>query len=107
MSQLQIEAKTDVLVFLCNLKGGQIPGKIYQYSATNKTILFILDGTKQEISILKKYFGKFNRYVFCENNEDSIKRAVNDIINGNIDSIDNKPIEDFNPKNIMKFILER
>lgn len=103
----KIEAETDVLVFLCNLKGGQIPGKIYQYSATNKTILFILDGTNQEMSILKKYFGKFNRYVFCENNEDSIKRAVTDIVNGNIDNIDNKPIEDFSPKNIMKFMLER
>ena len=100
----KIEAETDVLVFLCNLKGGQIPGKIYQYSATNKTILFILDGTEREMSILKEYFSKFNRYVFCENNEDSIKKAVNDIVTGNIANIDNKPIEDFSPQNIMKLI---
>ena len=38
-----IENNTNVLVFLCNRQGGQIPGKIYQYSATNKTILFISD----------------------------------------------------------------
>ena len=35
-----IEDRTNVLVFACNRKGGQIPGKIYQYSATAKTILF-------------------------------------------------------------------
>lgn len=33
-----IEDKTNVLVFLCNRKGGQIPGKIYQYSATYNVV---------------------------------------------------------------------
>lgn len=100
-----IEKKTNVLIFLCNLKGGQIPGKIYQYSATNKTILFILDGTEEEKIILKEYFSKFNRYVFCDNTEESILEALKMIENGKLDGINNEPVEYFSPKNIMKMIL--
>ena len=100
------ENKTNVLVFLCNLKGGQIPGKIYQYSATNKFILFILDGTEEEKNILKEYFSKFNRYVFCENNESSIKAAI-DYINSNIDKKElYTAIDDFKPEKIINLILE-
>ena len=44
----EIQSQTQVLVHLCNLSGGQIPGKIYHYSSTKKPILFILDGTKEE-----------------------------------------------------------
>ena len=100
-----IEDKTNVLVFLCNRKGGQIPGKIYQYSATYKTILFILDGTDEEKQVLKEYFQKFNRYVFCENTVEDITRAIKDIESGNIGNVVNKPIEAFNPKETVKKIL--
>ena len=64
---------------MCNLKGGQIPGKIYQYSATNKKILFILDGSESEISVLENYFKKFNRYIFCKNNVVDIEFAIKEI----------------------------
>lgn len=100
-----IEDKTNVLIFLCNRKGGQIPGKIYQYSATYKTILFILDGTDEEKKVLREYFEKFNRYVFCENTVEDITRAINDIENGNIGSVKNEPIEAFNPKETIRKIL--
>ena len=99
------ENKTDVLVFLSNLSGGQIPGKIYQYSATDKTILFILDGTDNEKKVLKNYFNKFNRYVFCENNENSIQNAIKNIIDNNI-KVKNECIESFSPKNAIRNILE-
>lgn len=100
-----IEEKTNVLVFLCNRQGGQIPGKIYQYSATDKTILFILDGTDEEKKVLKSFFEKFNRYVFCENTVEDICRAINDIENNRIGKIVNKPLEDFAPKRIIENIL--
>ncbi len=45
----ELEAKADVLVHLSNKQGNQIPGKIYQYSGTNKPILFILDGNEKII----------------------------------------------------------
>lgn len=101
-----IEDKTNVLIFLCNLKGGQIPGKIYQYSATNKTILFILDGTDEEKKVLREYFEPFNRYVFCENTVEDITRAIKFIENKEFGNIKNVPIEDFNPKTTIKKILE-
>lgn len=100
-----IEDKTNVLIFLCNRKGGQIPGKIYQYSATYKTILFILDGTDEEKKVLREYFEKFNRYVFCENTVEDITRAIKDIEKGNIGSVKNEPVEAFNPKETIRKIL--
>ena len=101
-----IEVSTNVLVFLCNRSGGQIPGKIYQYSATNKYILFILDGTNEEKQILKDYFSKFNRYVFCDNTVEDICIAINDIQNKNFKGIDNSSLSCFEPKDILNNILQ-
>ena len=107
LSELKkIEDKTNVLVFLCNKKGGQIPGKIYQYSATNKIILFILGGTDEEKDIIKDYFKPFNRYVFCENTVEDITRAIMLIENDDFGGINNIPIEEFCPKNTIKKILK-
>lgn len=101
-----IEDKTNVLVFLCNRGGGQIPGKIYQYSATSKTILFILDGTEDEKAVLQEYFAKFNRYVFCQNRHDDIVRAIRQIESGNTGDVKDLPIDDFEPEKIVSDILE-
>ncbi len=101
-----IEDSTNVLVFLCNRKGGQIPGKIYQYSATSKTILFILDGTEDEKTVLRDYFEKYNRYVFCENNVESIKEAIEKIKNNNLGGISNTPLNSFSPEIIIEKILK-
>ena len=101
-----IEDGTNVLVFLCNRKGGQIPGKIYQYSATNKTILFIMDGTEEEQRVLKGFFGKFNRYVFCQNTVDDIAEAILKIETGNFGDVQNVPLDEFNPVKTITNILE-
>lgn len=101
-----IEDSTNVLIFLCNRKGGQIPGKIYQYSATDKTILFIMDGTVEEQAVLKDYFGKFNRYVFCRNTAADIARAIRDIEEKNLGAVKNEPIEAFNPTVTIENILK-
>ena len=101
-----IENNTNVLVFLCNRKGGQIPGKIYQYSATDKIILFIIDGTEEEQRVLKEFFGKFNRYVFCQNTVDDIARAIQKIETGNIGDVQNVPLDEFNPVKTITNILE-
>lgn len=101
-----IEDSTNVLVFLCNRQGGQIPGKIYQYSATDKTILFILDGTEDEQAVLKEYFGKFNRYVFCQNTVEDITHAIRQIESSDIGSVRNVPLDDFEPQKIVTSILE-
>lgn len=101
-----IEDSTNVLIFLCNRKGGQIPGKIYQYSATNKTILFIMDGTGEEQEVLREFFGKFNRYVFCQNTKEDIARAIRMIESGNLNGVENRPLDDFNPTLTIENILK-
>lgn len=101
-----IEDSTNVLVFLCNRKGGQIPGKIYQYSATGKIILFIMDGTEDEQRVLKEYFGQFNRYVFCQNTKEDIVAAIRWIESGDLGEVQNVPLVDFDPVRTVTNILE-
>lgn len=98
----KVQAKTGILVHLCNLRGGQIPGKIYHYSATQKPILFILDGTAEERNILKTYFSQFERFYFCENNVDSISAAMNTIC---ADSTRWERLEAFSPKSVVQQLL--
>lgn len=99
-----IQANTDVLVHLCNLKGGQIPGKIYHYSVTKKPILFILDGTPTEVEILRKHFSKFNRYFFCENNVSSITACMKEILEA-VCTKEFDVVSDFLPVNVVKLVL--
>ena len=100
-----VQDSTGVLVHLCNLKGGQIPGKIYHYSATDKPILFILDGTLEEQKIIKEYFERFNRYYFCENNKESICKAISELKN-NFQKYKGIEVKEFMPKNVIKKLLE-
>lgn len=99
------EDDVNVLVFVCNRKGGQIPGKIYQYTATNKYILFILDGTDDEKKVIKEFFEPLNRYVFCENNEASINDAIKKIQSGTLPESYCSSRNDFEPKKIIENIL--
>lgn len=100
------EEKTDILVFLCNKKGGQIPGKIYQYAATYKTILFILDGIEDEKRVIRNYFEPFNRFVFCENTTEDIEQAIYKILNDDYGDVVNRPLAEFEPVKIIQRILE-
>lgn len=100
------EEKTNVLVFLCNKNGGQIPGKIYQYATTDKTVLFILDGTEDEKNVIREYFEPYNRFVFCENNVEDIKNAIWRIENNELGDINNRPLNEFEPVKIVQRILE-
>ena len=70
------ESECDILVCICNKTGTQIPGKVFRYASINKPILLIVDGNKKKI---KFYFNKFNRYIICDNNENSITEAINNI----------------------------
>lgn len=101
-----IEDATEVLIFLCNRAGGQIPGKIYQYSATNKIVLFILDGTEKERQILEEYFSQFNRYIFCENTVEDICEAIKKIKSNNYGDVNITPLDCFEPKDIIEKILK-
>lgn len=101
-----IQNQSTVLVHLCNLRGGQIPGKIYHYSATKKPILFILDGTKEEIGIIKTYFQKFNRYHFCENTKEDILKVIDLFLKG-YESFEKKPVAEFAPKAVIEKLISK
>lgn len=83
------EDAVDLLICLCNNSGTQIPGKLYQYAATNKPILVINDG---EID-LEQQFGHYGRFMFADNNVESIKAALKNI--SNIDFKGLSPLYDF------------
>lgn len=100
-----IEDSANILIFLCNKKGGQIPGKIYQYSATYKTILFILDGINEEKRVIREYFEKYKRYVFCDNDVNSIRQAIRYIERNELIGITNHPVDAFRPERIIEEIL--
>jgi glycosyltransferase involved in cell wall biosynthesis len=59
------EAESDVLVCICNTKGGQIPAKMYYYAASLKPILVIVDGIKADE--IARYLGEFKRFYICNN----------------------------------------
>lgn len=98
----KIESNTDVFIHLCNLKGTQIPAKVYYYSGTKKPILFILDGEKKRI---KNFFEKYDRYVFCENKEEEIVKAIEKLKNGNYDKKKARILEELSPASIAKELM--
>jgi hypothetical protein len=71
---LEMEAQSDILVCICNIKGTQIPGKIYYCTSYKKPIIVVLDGEHK--SELKSYFDKFDRFILCDNDEASIRLAI-------------------------------
>lgn len=73
----EMQKKTDLYICLLNNSGTQIPGKLYHYAATNKPILVIVDGDKQEEMI--SYLKSFDRYIICENNIVSICDSIKNI----------------------------
>lgn len=99
----EIQDRTSVLVHLSNLRGGQIPGKIYHYSATTKPILFILDGTDEEKTILKYYFSRFKRYQFCDNNKEEIMKAIRSFKEREEDVYHS--VTSFTPKSVTRQII--
>jgi hypothetical protein len=101
---VELQDQSDILVHLCNLHGGQIPGKIYHYSATTKPILFILDGTSKEIQMIKEYFEKYNRYHFCINNKEDILKIMKSFLAGNED-FEKEPVAEFHPRQVISLLL--
>jgi hypothetical protein len=102
----KVQESTDVLIHLCNLRGGQIPGKIYHYSGTDKPIIFILDGEEEEKRLLKEYFKKFNRYHFCDNTKESIRATMNKFIQGDL-SKKSFIMQEFSPKQVVSELLNQ
>ena len=98
----ELEKTMDALICICNKNGTQIPGKVYHYSATNKPIIIILDGSERKK--MKEYFDSFNRFIVCENDEKSIKNVLDKLEEDNTEYV---PLDNLLPKNIVKSLLEK
>lgn len=75
----KVELNADILVCLLNKKCIQIPGKIFYNIDIKQQILIIVDGKYG--NKIKEYLKEFNRFVFCDNNIESIKKAITYILN--------------------------
>lgn len=99
----QLEMSSDVLVTICNLRGTQIPGKVYYAAASQKHMLVILDGDKKDK--LKEYVESFGRYIVCDNTVESIQTALHKLRDNN-NTIKYTVPELFLPENNVSVILK-
>ncbi|GAA1370506.1 hypothetical protein [Peribacillus frigoritolerans] len=99
----EIEKQVDILIGVCNLKGTQVPAKLYYYAATNKPVIFIIDGNEQNKQFLSEYITSFNRFIVCENNIESIEDTIMNFEELN-KTVNNSPIEKLNFINVAKEI---
>jgi len=94
--------KCNVLVCLMNLKGNQIPGKIYHDTSLTKDILLIKDGEYGDD--IQKFFEKYHHYTFVSNDENKILQAIE---NYKINGIPvRKPVVEFTPVNIAERMID-
>jgi hypothetical protein len=70
----RMEDEASVLISICNKNGTQIPGKVFYQAGYQKPMIIILDGEFKEK--MRAYFDSFDRYILCENNEESISKAI-------------------------------
>ena len=70
----RMEDEASILISICNKRGTQIPGKVFYQAGYQKQMIIILDGEFKEK--MRAYFDSFDRYILCENNEESISKAI-------------------------------
>ena len=98
---LEIENDADVIFCVCNLRGTQIPGKIFYKASSDKHILIAVE--KELHDEMCQYFESFNRFVVCDNTPESITDALLSLRNRKHDYI---IPEQLLPINIAKAILQ-
>ncbi len=98
----QEEQKIDVSICVLNKVGIQIPGKIFYETNINKVILVILDGPRKDC--IMNELARSNRFVFCDNNKDSIRVAINEI-RSTRKQFDPTELDFYNPQRIGEELL--
>lgn len=87
-----IESNADVIVSIANLKGTQIPGKIYYLASSKKIIMITMERDHKEEML--KYLNSYNRFIMCDNTKDSIQSLLKSIYEKDRPSFDT-------PRNLM------
>jgi len=94
--------KINVIVCLMNLKGNQIPGKVYHDASSSKDILLIKDGEYGDE--IERFFKKYQHYTFVNNNVDSIENAIRKYSEEGVPM--RKPVDDFRASNVASRLIK-
>lgn len=70
---VELQQQSDVLVVLSSRHSDQIPGKVYEYMATQRPVLYITNNQKDEVATL---LTQRNRGHVCAFNAESIQAAI-------------------------------
>lgn len=70
---LEIENNADVIFSACNIRGTQIPGKVFYKTSSDKHILIALENNPEQ---MREYFDSFNRFTICNNTKEAIIDAL-------------------------------
>lgn len=97
----EIEADTHIYISINNLRGTQIPGKIYYVAASHKPILVIME--KDYYNEMEEYLAEFGRFITCRNDIVDIEKTLDSCI----DNLDKKYLcpERLLPKNVANMII--
>ena len=99
----QIEKRIDVDICILNRIGTQIPGKLFYQTDTKKIIWVIIDGPESDAIV--EYLREFGRFVFSENNTQSIINTLDIIKHNQYDS--GRSVRDLlSPASVCKCIID-
>ena len=94
--------KVNVIVCLMNLKGNQIPGKVYHDASSRKDILLIKDGEYGDA--IQEFFEKYDHYTFVDNTVQSIDAAIKRYNEQGVPL--REPVKDFEASSIARKLIE-
>lgn len=94
--------KVNVIVCLMNLKGNQIPGKVYHDASSTKDILLIKDGEYGDA--IQAFFQEYDHYTFVDNTAPSIDVAIKQYLEHGVPL--RKPVKDFEASSIARKLIE-
>lgn len=104
---IELQKQSDFLLFFSNKEGIQVPGKLYEYLATDKPILCISYSKGETEEIIEKY----KRGVVLYNGDTNMHKLILELLESKINKselkgISNKRIYDYDWNNISAQILD-
>lgn len=98
------EVKYQIVICVLNYDCIQIPGKIFYPMNLDQSILVILDGARKDK--IAEYLSTYNRFAMCDNNSESVKNALLELIKSNF-TVECGWKDKYSPKFIASQILRK
>jgi len=96
-----MHSENNVLIFIANKSGNQIPGKLFDYLGTNSPIMAIVEDKDDPVA---EFVRSLNRCFVAENNTASILSVIKDLLRYP-DKHSLESMNDFSPENIARKLL--